>query len=245
MTSRRFKIVTVIGVVALVVLLFLVSPIFSVQEVIISGQLRVSDADIRSRLDVNNTTNLLFLNTNAARRRIMENLYVGDVVFQRVPPGRLYVTVHERRPAAYVEHMPGSFLLLDDFGRVLEVRSYGTNQLLTEHLPVLVGLEFTRFRLGEILEVPDEVSFGTVVQYAQLLNQHGIINQVSHMNVADPSSIRILIRYKEFDVGDVMGADEKVRTIAQILEETPEIENLRGFVEIRQGRNEHFFKILQ
>ena len=240
MSDRRFRAVTIFGVIVLAVVLFLVSPFFSVQEVVIMGYNRVSRADILARLDVDSSTNLLMLNTTAARRRVLENLYIGEVTFERDWPGRLYVFVQERRLTAYVEHMPGSFLYLDDTGRVLDVRSY-----FEEPLPVLVGLDFTRFRLGEVLEVPDDVSFAAVVQYAQLLNLHGLIHQVSHMNVADPDNIRIMIGHKEFNVGDIMGADVKIRTVVAILEEMPNPELMRGFATIRHNATEHFFEILQ
>ena len=240
--SQKFRVALVAGIITLAVLLFLVSPFFGIREVIVTGNSKISQADILTRLDVGNQSNLLFLNTNAARRRIMENLYIGDVDFEKVLPDRLYVTVQERRLTAYIEHMPGSFLLLDDFGRVLEVRSY---EYLDEPLPILEGVQFTRFRLGEVLEVPDAASFGVVVQYAQLLNQHELINRVSHMNVSDPTNIRIIIGYKEFNVGDVMGADEKIRTIVAILNELPNAEKMRGFANIRQNQSEHFFEILQ
>jgi len=240
MNDRRFRIAAIIGIAVLVVILFLVSPFFNIEEVSVAGYNRVSRNEILSQLGIGSTTNLLFFNANAARRRVMENLYVGDVVFERELPRRLYVTIHERRLTAYVEHMPGSFLFLDDQGRVLEVNTYKA-----ESFPVLEGLDFTRFRLGEVLEVSDNVSFAAVVHYAQLLNLHELIHRVSHMNVSDPENIRIMIGYKEFNVGDVMGADEKVRTIVQILEELPNAELMRGFATIRHNQSEHFFEILQ
>jgi len=240
MSDRRFRVAAAFGILILAVILFLVSPFFNVEEVIIIGYNRVPRSDIVTRLNVTDTTNLLMLNTTAARRRVMENLYINDVTFERVWPGTLYVFVQERRLTAYVEHMPGSFLFLDDSGRVLDVRTY-----FQEPLPVLVGLDFMRFRLGEVLEVSDNISFSSVVQYAQLLNLHGLIHQVSHMNVSDPDNIRIMIGYKEFNVGDIVGADVKIRTIVAILEEMPNPELMRGFATIRHNSSEHFFEILQ
>jgi len=240
MNNFKFRIAAAIGIVALAGVLFLVSPYFDISEVVVSGNNKVGQTEILANLNASGSSNLLFFNTSAARQRIMQNLYIGDVTFEKVLPGRLYVTVHERRLTAYIEHMPGSFLYLDDFGRVLEVRSY-----FTEPLPVLIGIPFTRFRLGDVLEVADAVSFSTVVQYAQLLNQHELINRVSHMNVSDSSNIRITIGYKEFNVGDSLGADEKIRTIAAILQEMPNAEMMRGFANIRQGQSQHFFEILR
>jgi len=240
MNAKKFKWAMIIGGIALFLVLILVSPIFFIQDIIIEGNLHVSDADIRSRLGLSASSNILLFNSDAARTRVMGNVYIADVRFRRDLPGRLHVTVLERRLSAYVEHMPGSFLFLDDQGRVLEVRSH-----LPEPLPILEGLNFTRFQVGEILEVPDSVDFAKIVHYTQLLIAHGIINRVTYIIVSDPTNIRILVRYKEFHLGGISNADEKIRTVVDMLAQLPDDGTIRGSVDLREIRPEYFFSILQ
>ncbi|MCL2217116.1 MAG: FtsQ-type POTRA domain-containing protein [Defluviitaleaceae bacterium] len=240
-SNKKLAVAAFVGTLALAALLFLISPFFHIGTVIIEGTSTVSVREVTERLEIQRDTNLLFFNTRAARRRVMENLYIGDVEFRRGFPDRLYVDVRERRLAAYVQHTPGSFLFLDYFGRVLEVRSY-----FTQPLPILEGLQFTRFQLGEILEVPDPVAFSAVVQYAQFLYQHGLIDRVTHMNVTDASNIRILVDGRmEFNVGNAVRADEKIRTIIEVLEQMPNPEVISGFMCLREIRSEFVFVVLQ
>ncbi|MCL2372536.1 MAG: FtsQ-type POTRA domain-containing protein [Defluviitaleaceae bacterium] len=240
MRSLKFKIVLGLGAIAFGLALFLASPYFNIREIEIAGNYNVSQAEILAKLDFGNNTNILFANLSAARRRVLENFHIGYVSIQRDIPGRLYVTVQERRVVAYIEHVPGSFLSIDDQGRVIEVRSY-----FTEPLPVLEGVQFNRFVLGELLDVPETYSFRTVVLYAQLLNQYDLIHRVSHMIVSDPYNVRIMIGNIEFNVGDAAGADEKIRTVVAILDSLPNAEDMRGFAYIGHNQNEHFFVILQ
>ena len=244
MHSRKFKIAIVIGVLAFAVVIFLFSPFFNIQEIIISGYNTVSRRELEERIGADLTTNLLFFNTRTARYRIMENLYVADVSFTRDLPGRLYVQVRERRLAAFVEHTPGSFLYIDEQGRVLEVRPF-TNQ----PLPMVEGLNFSRFTLGEVLDVADSAAFNIVTQYAQLIYRHGLACRVTHINVADTANTRILVGHIEFNVGGLIDAEMKVRIIAGILDEMPESEHVRGLVDIsnvdfRETRGEFIFEIL-
>lgn len=239
-TGRKFKIAIVIGSLVLAFLLVIFSPTFRIEEVVIHGNFQVSRADIMERLALTNTSNIFMFNTNAAHDRIMGNLYIGDVTFRRDFPNRLYVTVLERRFSAYVEHTPGNILLLDDVGRVLSVRS-----VMSESLPILEGLQFNRWQLGEILNVENATDFDNIVLYTQLLIAHGLIHQVTNINVSDPFNIRILVNYMEFHVGGVSDADEKVRTIAAMLEHSPDAGMLRGYVDMRVRRSEYFFRILQ
>lgn len=226
-------------VLAVVIILFLVSPVFTVQDVVISGNYQVSENNIRSMLNIGPTTNLILFNTRAARQQLLANLYIGDVTFRRVLPGQLYVEIAERQLSAYVEHM-GSYLFLDDSGRVLEIRSY-----FTKPLPILTGLQFTRFQLGEILDVPDSASFSAVVQYAQLIYLHGLSDIVSHINVSDTSNIRIFIHYIEFNVGNVSSADKKIRIIVEILDAIPNADIFRGIVDVRNPYVQVFARPIQ
>ncbi|MCL1786973.1 MAG: FtsQ-type POTRA domain-containing protein [Defluviitaleaceae bacterium] len=237
--GKKFKIAVAIAGLALAILLFLLSPVFHIQTVVIQGNNRVGRADIETRLGLNVTSNIFLLNTTAARRRIMGNLYVGDVAFTRQLPGHLTVTVFERRPSAYVAHM-GNFLVLDDFGRVLEVR-----QERREMLPLLEGLQFSRWNLGEVLAVENTVDFSNVVLYTQLLVQYGLIHDISHINVSDPSNIRILVNYLEFHVGGIVDADEKVRTIIEMLNNLPDASRVRGYVNLQDITTQFNLNLLQ
>jgi len=238
--DKKFKWAFTIGGIAVFFVLVMVSPIFFIYDIVIEGNSRVSDSDIRSRLNISATSNIFLFDTIAARERILGNFYIADVSFTREPPGRLHVTVLERRLSAYVEHMPGSFLFLDDHGRVLEVSGN-----ITETLPILEGLQFTRFQIGEILEVPDHVDFAKIVHYTQLLVAYELIANVTYINVADPMNLRILVGHKEFHLGGISNADEKVRTMAAILAELPADGTVRGSLDLREVRGEYFFSILQ
>jgi cell division protein FtsQ len=241
MTLRglKFRIAVVTCVVVLSMVLFLLSPLFYIQDVVVQGNNLVSKADIIERLGVYSTSNILLLNTRDARRRIMGNIYIGNVTFTRNLPGRLYVNVLERRPSAYVE-LYGNFLLLDDYGRVLEIKPY-----MTETLPILVGLQFPRFNLGEILEVVNETDFNSVVLYTQLLVTYDLIHRISYINVSDPFNIRILVNYLEFIVGGVEDADEKVRTILGVLDVLPDADRIRALADISGCRIQFSLELLQ
>lgn len=239
MHNRRFTTTIITCAIAFAAVVFMFSPFFYMREIIITGDDLVSQGEVTDRLQVDFTTNLLFFNTRAAAARVTENLYISDVSFRRVLPGRLYVHVRERRLAAYVEHTPGSFLYIDEQGRVLEVRSFTSGTR-----PVVVGLDFTRFALGEILDVPDADAFAIATEYALHIYHHGLIERVTYIDVTDTANTRILVGYIEFNVGSINDAESRVRVIAGIMEEMPDIGIARGFVDLRETRGEYFFEIL-
>jgi len=101
---------------------------------------------------------------------------------------------------------------------VLEVRPFTTLPL-----PVVEGLNFTNFTLGEILDVPDTTAFDIATRYAQLLYRHDLVSRVTHIDVSDTANTRILVGYIEFNVGSILDAEAKVRIIAGIMAEMPDV----------------------
>jgi len=239
MKNNKFVVAILIGAIAFIAVIFMFSPFFFMNEIVFSGDNVVSQGELVERLEVDSTTNLLFFNTRAARTRLMENLYIADASFRKELPGTLHVHVRERRLAAYVEHAPGSFLYIDEQGRVLEVRHFTSGTR-----PVVVGLNFNRFALGEVLEVPDAAAFAIATEYALHIYRHGLISRVTYIDVSDIANTRILVGYIEFNVGNKTDAESRVRVIAGILAEMPDVEFARGFVDLREIRGEYFFEIL-
>ena len=225
---------------AILVVLFLVSPTFIIDEIHISGNELVSTDDIMDMLGIDGTTSLVFFNIYTAGRNILQNFYISDIAFRRELPNTLHVYITERRPIAYVEHLPGVFLLLDDDGFVIEVKDQ-----MTERLPLLTGLGVARFQLGQRIQIPTATAFNAIVHYALLLDHHGLIERIAYVNVSDTNNIRIVVGYMEFNVGGVMGADEKVRTILGMLDALPNADIMRGFVDMRNIDSQYFLEILQ
>ena len=238
-TSKLLIAAAGVFILALLILVFLASPMFHIAHVIIEGNMRTPDEEIIGRMRVHATSNLVFFGTRAARSRLMENFFIGDVTFRRELPNILHVYIEERRLMGYVEHL-GFYLYLDDFGRVVDIRSY-----MDDPRPLLTGLHIRSFQMGERIDVPETVALHAVVHYSLLLYHHDLIERVTHMDVSDTNNIRILVNYWEFNVGGVMGADEKLRVMIAMLEAMPDEDMMRGFTDLRNLGSHFFFEILQ
>jgi hypothetical protein len=218
---------------------FALSPYFHITEVDIQGYETISREEIHARSGIEANTNLLFYNTKEGARSILKNPYADSAVFEKKRPGAISITIRERRVCGYVEYLRGHYLYIDENGRVLEVNTY-----LRESLPVVTGLKFDHFSLGEILQVEDSSAFKTVVQYAWLFNRHNMADMVSRIDVSDGTNTKIQIHNLEFNVGDDRGTDEKIRTIAEILDKLPNAETIRGFVDMKEIRERYVLTIL-
>lgn len=233
------KAALIISAVLFSVILFTLSPFFHFAEITLTGNKQIEKEEILSRAGLDQPTNFFMFNPRRAQQYVMENPYIDQIVFRRVFPNILEISVQERFLSGFVEFLDGMFLYIDENGRVLEVRSY-----MNKELPIITGLRFSHFHLGQILEVDNPCAFNTVVIYAQLLNRHDLAGIISVMDVADPNNTRIRLHNIEVYLGDTRNAHEKILTLREIVDVWQVVEYAPGFLDLREPGAAYVFRKL-
>jgi len=212
---------------------------FEISKIEIFGNNRVSEQEIRTASGVVTGINILSFNARGARRELLQNHYIERVVIERdLFNGVLTITIRERVLSGFIEHSSGSFIYIDKNGRVLDVRSY-----YTERMPIVVGLQFTEFRIGEILRVANQAAFDHLVVLTQLFNKYEIEADVLRVDLSDVTDIQILWGNVSVFFGDIRDADEKIRTAKAIIQRLDD-DNLKGFLDIRDINRDPIFRFL-
>lgn len=237
--SLKFKGVMALSTILFVGILFMLSPLFHFTYITVSGNGQIGEEEILDRAGLDQSVNFFLFGSGRARRDVMENPYIDQVNFRRIFPNTLEITVRERFISGYIEYLKGMFLYIDENGRVLEVRSY-----MKEKLPVITGLRFSHVRVGQVLEVDNPDAFGTVVIFSQLLNRHELTDVISQIDVSDPSNTRLRLYNIEVYLGDTNHAHEKILTLREIVDVWPVVQDVPGFLDLREPSTEYIFRIL-
>ena len=224
----KFKLIIFLVCAILVIVLIMFSPLFNFEYVTVSGNFQIETDEILERAGLDDYTNFFLFNTSRARRNILENLYIEQVVINRTFPDTVEIIVQERFLSGFIEHLEGMFLYIDENGRVLDVRSYRA-----EDLPIITGLRFTRFQLGQTLEVDNPDAFSTVVTYSRLLNRHGLVDIVTQLDVSNHNNARLRLYDIEVYLGDTVNAHHKILTLREIVTVWPMIQEIRGILDLR------------
>ncbi|MGB7035452.1 MAG: cell division protein FtsQ/DivIB [Xanthobacteraceae bacterium] len=122
---------------------------FRIAAISLSGEKEVSREEILTTAGVTERASLLFLDADAARKKLLENPWIADAAVLKLYPDRLQITITERHAFALWQKDGGVSVIAAD-GTVLEPfvekRFYG--------LPLVVGRDAER-QAKEFLDLLD------------------------------------------------------------------------------------------
>lgn len=203
-----------IALFAVILVLIAISPIFSVQEIQIIGNNRLTNSEIIEIIEFDTGQNIFTLSPRAARNKLRQNPYIDTVEITRDFFSRtVEVNLVERVVRGYVEHGTNNFLYIDREGRVLEIRSY-----MTERLPVIIGLRpIGGFVLGEPLNVENTGAFNIMLTLTALFEKYEIDQDIVRVVLTDENDINFFYHRINVRLGNNQDLDMKLRTLKEIL----------------------------
>lgn len=222
------------GVLLMAAILF--SPLFSISTIEVEGLHQFEKEKICEMADLKEGSNLFWFLLSGAESKLTKSAYIDQCKISFSLPGKVRLTIKERYVCGYVPYM-NRYLCIDEYGRVLE-----SVEKCEKNLPIVTGLIFSEFRVGEKLQVENPESFDIVVTVAQLISKYELLGNILQLNVSDPE--RITARVKQVDVilGTIDNIDEKIRTMSSVMEQIPDTD--RGTLNLTNLSGPIIFKYL-
>lgn len=203
------------------------SPIFAVQTIDVTEMEQYSQDEICDMIALRKGTNIFLYDKNQATEILNQNHYIEYAEIIAELPNTLHININERKVRGYVPYA-GSYLYIDEYGRVLDIQDE-----MKKALPVVYGLQFDQFRLGELLDTKNKESFNVVVLISQMITKYELLsNHINAMkiDVTDPQNIIANINQVEIRFGSVENCEQKMAYLSQILDKIPE--NDRGVLDL-------------
>ena len=195
--------------------LLLFSPFFSIQYIKVEGNEKLETEAIINIASIERGLNIFRINIPKIKRNITSNSYVDSVIIKRKFPNTILITIEERKPIAYIPFM-GSNICIDKEGNVLEVVSDLKEE--EKKLPIITGLTFTQFKLGEPIDIGETEKFNTIIASIKEIINNDLLAEVSQINMQDKDNIQMTIR-DQFEVllGDSQNLNYKINFLREIL----------------------------
>lgn len=228
---RLFFIVLMIVITAV-----LFSPIFQAKNIVVSKLQCFSSAEICEKIGLNEESNIIFFGKIRAKKILEKSPYIEEANLSIQLPNTIHIHIKERKVRGYIPYM-GSYLYIDEYGRVLD-----TQKSFSKALPIVDGLQFDRFQLGDVLKVENQDSFDVVVKIAQMMTKYQLLDMVVKVDVSDPKDVHAYVNKVDILLGDIVNCDQKVKTMSEILKKIPEKD--RGTLDLRDMSKPIVFRYL-
>lgn len=212
------------------------SPIFSVHTLDITEMEQYSEEEICEIIGLKMGANVFLYDKKKATEQLNQNHYIESAKIEVSLPSTISIEINERKVRGYVPYA-GSYLYIDEYGRVLDIQNE-TKRVL----PVVHGLKFDQFQLGELLDVKNKESFDVVVLVSQLIVKYELLSNIMEIDVDDPENITASINQVEIQFGSVENCEQKMAYLAQILSTIPEKD--RGILDLSDMNKPIVFRYL-
>ena len=116
--------------------LILTAEALTVTRITVSGSTRLSRSEVLSLLDGLSGSNMLLVNLEEWRQKVLASPWVEDVAIRRVLPGTVDVVIAERQPMG-IGRIGNALYLLDQHGDIMD--EFGPNHAEFD-LPLIDGL---------------------------------------------------------------------------------------------------------
>lgn len=212
------------------------SPIFSVRNIEITPLEQYSDDEVCEMISLKTGSNVFLYDKKRATEILNQNNYIESAEILVELPSTIKININERKVRGYVPYA-GSYLYIDEYGRVLDVQDE-----TKKALPVVYGLKFDQFQLGELLDAKNKESFNVVVLISQMVTKYELLDVIMEIDVNDIQNITANINQIEIRFGTVDNCEQKMAYLSQILATIPEKD--RGILDLSDMTRPIVFRYL-
>ncbi len=234
--KHRQKIVLAAVLLILAGAAFLFSPIFTLHKIRAEGVTQFTTSELCEQIDLAQGTNVILFQRNAAQNILEANPYIEHARIVWEFPDTFVIQIQERKVRACVSYI-GSYLYIDEYGRVLD-----TQKQQMPGKPLVEGLQFSGFRLGEPLQVENTEALHTMLQISQMMEKYELKDVSITIDVSDAQNIEATVNAVQVALGTMDRMDQKIRNMAQIVKTIPKED--RGRLDLSDPSKSMIFQYL-
>jgi len=160
----------------------------TITRISVSGNSRLSKGEVVALLDGIRGANMLTVDLEQWRQKLLSSPWVADAALRRVLPGTVTVAVSERQPMG-IGRINDGLYLVDDRGGVID--QYGPNYAELD-LPIIDGLAGAPRDNGALIEEARAVLASRVLN--ALASQPALGKRVSEIDVSDPRDAVLILK---------------------------------------------------
>lgn len=210
----------------------ILSPIFNIKQIKVSGNSKISVDEIISLSGFNLEQNMFTYKMSDVKSKIKENAYIDTVKISRKIPDSIEISVTERQ-ASYAVEYANAYAYISSQGYILEISSQKPN------MPILTGIKTQSedIQPGNRLNNDDLNRLGDVLKIMEAASSNGILDLITKINVTNTYDYVLTLQSKKKTVylGDTTNLSTKMLWIVTFNEKEG---NTAGDIILNMNLNE-------
>lgn len=201
------------------IILFMLSPVFNVKQIIVEGTNKISQEEIAILSHIQLDTNTFKMNKAGAIANIKNNTYVEEVTIVRELPSTVKIIIKEREPQ-YIIKVANGNAYIDSNGNVLEISAAELS------LPILTNFKTSTnsiidFENTKKLCEEDCKKLETINQLIVAAKNNNVLPYFTSINIEDDKDIKVNLdtEKKVAHLGDCSEANTRILYLKKMIEE--------------------------
>ncbi len=191
-------------IIGLILIALLSLPVWKIQKITVVNNGYYSKEEVINVSGLEGG-NLLDLSFNKAKKGLLALPYIQEVNITYHFPGNVTIDLVENAPFMYVP-FSGSYLCLNEQGQVIEQTSN-----LSVAIPVVDGLSFSEFKIGEMLGIQNDDAFLAVRDMINVLKEYEYVDKVKEIDVYNLEEIHLYVDNLDVIMGEIGDFDKKLQ----------------------------------
>lgn len=179
-------------------------PVWNVKEITVENNGYYTKEEIIETSGIK-THSMLDLSFAHARQEIMKLSYIQNVNIKYKFPGNVIIEIVENAPFMYVP-FSGSYLCLNEQGQVISQTNH-----LANPIPLVRGLNFSEFKIGEILGIQNDDAFLASKEIINTLQEYAYEDKVKEIDVYNLEEIHLYVDNLDVIMGGIGDFDKKLQ----------------------------------
>lgn len=208
------KIILFIAIIAGIAAFLLVSPVFNINEISVSGNNKIQATEIESLSQLNIEQNIFRFSKETVKNNIKQNAYIDSVEIKRKLPNKIEINVTERTPAYQIK-FGNAFAYIDEKGNILEINEEDLK------LPLITGYktQVEDFKAGNMMQEEDVTKLDTVNSIIRVSKSNEIYDMITSIDITNDEEYKVEFKGegKTAYLGDASNINDRILLLKEIL----------------------------
>lgn len=236
--KKILKVLAIIAIFAGIICFAMLSPIFNVKDIIVTGNSKIEKSEIISLSEISKGENIFKTLTLVAQNNIKQNAYVENVSVEKQLPSTIKITIEERVPNFILEYGNG-YVYINNQGYMLEISNEKLN------LPIITGSKTPQeeYSAGNRLNSADLEKLETAIKIIDIAKNNNIADLITTIDISDENNYKLYLanERKTVYLGDCSNLETRMLYVKAITEKEKNIEG-EIFVNMNLNSDKAFFR---